>query len=207
MMSCAWPRQQRRQGAAPTAAAARPRPAAAVPLPLALLLLLLLLLLLAPQLLCAAAALEPAPAAAAPSAGDGLAAAISSGGGWHGRRLLQALPVCNANFEELGFVYSTADHTTWASNGGKNLGDRVLFQDVMTRPCSDGVVHKLDCVVTTYALVSATVVDYELGAKAGGPDSFFQVGARAACLGGIGDQRAAPPAGPYLINTLPAECC
>jgi hypothetical protein len=137
--------------------------------------LLLLALLLAPQQLsCAAAsaaALEPVGLVAGASE-----PASSSGGGWPRRRLLQTLPVCDVSFEELSFSYATADSTTFAANSGMAVGDRVVYRHVGRRPCSDGQWHWLDAVVTTaYVTPLSMCYRYELGAKAGGTDDYFQV--------------------------------
>lgn len=50
----------------------------------------------------------------------------------------------------------------------------VLYRAVATKSC-DGVPTTIDAVVTTSALVSASVLQYESGAGAQAGDNFFEV--------------------------------
>ena len=79
--------------------------------------------------------------------------------------------VCDVEFTELNFDFARARLTngnTLPTNHGKAQGNVVLFRNVLTR-CGG-----VDAVVTTSALVSATIDKYESGAQAGGENSYFQ---------------------------------
>jgi uncharacterized repeat protein (TIGR02543 family) len=94
------------------------------------------------------------------------------------------LQTVNVNFTELNFDFSSITKlkrlttsgtsastgiTTTTTTDGKTLGDRIIFKNVTTR---NGVI--VDAVVTTKALVSATIQNYESGTGAGGSNSYFQ---------------------------------
>ena len=61
--------------------------------------------------------------------------------------------------------------------------DRVIFRSVAVKPC-DGLPTAIDALVTTTALSSVSIVRYEVGAKAGGGDEYFQVDLNILAAGG-----------------------
>lgn len=96
--------------------------------------------------------------------------------------------VVNVNFNELNFDYTATKYVnlkklnvdggnatqagttvTVTDSTGKNIGDRVLFKNVITIA---GVT--VDAIVTTRKLVSATVKNYESSTNAGGASTNFQ---------------------------------
>lgn len=81
--------------------------------------------------------------------------------------------VCDVAFTELSFSFANTD-TALAPGMGKRLGDRVLYRNVTARPCN-GTLTSLDAVVTTKSMTDAFIRRYEVGAKAGGTDDYFQV--------------------------------
>jgi uncharacterized repeat protein (TIGR02543 family) len=101
-----------------------------------------------------------------------------------------AAVTCDIGFEEIGFDYATATNIVGT---GFNVGDKVLYSGVATRTCG-GVPTTIDALVTTSALVDATVVHYEVDTASAGPDTsantttnFFEVDITALRTGGHAD--------------------
>ena len=99
----------------------------------------------------------------------------------------EAATTLNLNYAELNFDYASHTNITAGVNCvdstancvGKNQGDAVLFTNVAT---VDGTV--IDALVTTSALVNSTIGRYEVGASAGGSNSYFQVDSAVTATGG-----------------------
>ena len=101
-----------------------------------------------------------------------------------------AAVTCDIGFEEIGFDYATATNIV---GDGTHVGDSVLYSGVATRTCG-GVPTTIDALVTTSALVDATVVHYEVNTASAGPDTsantttnFFEVDISALRTGGHAD--------------------
>ncbi|MEY2939025.1 MAG: hypothetical protein RIS58_12 [Actinomycetota bacterium] len=101
-----------------------------------------------------------------------------------------AAVTCDIGFEEIGFDYAAATNIVGT---GFNVGDKVLYSGVATRTCG-GVPTTIDALVTTSALVDATVVHYEVDTASAGPDTsantttnFFEVDITALRTGGHAD--------------------
>ncbi|NBS28709.1 MAG: hypothetical protein EBS70_07550, partial [Actinobacteria bacterium] len=101
-----------------------------------------------------------------------------------------AAVTCDIGFEEIGFDYATATNIV---GDGTHVGDSVLYSGVATRTCG-GVPTTIDALVTTSALVDATVVHYEVNTASAGPDTsantttnFFEVDITALRTGGHAD--------------------
>ena len=103
---------------------------------------------------------------------------------------VNAAIVCDIGFEEVSFDYANSTNIV---GDGTNQGDAVLFSGVATRTCG-GVPTTIDALVTTAALVDASVVHYEVNTASAGPDTsadtttnFFEIDITALRTGGHAD--------------------
>lgn len=91
------------------------------------------------------------------------------------------IAIVDVAWNELNYDY-TATHYVPQVGTGKAVGDKILFKNVITR---DGTC--VDSVVTTKALSSGTVKNYESGTGAGGAKTNFEVDIDFAANNGYGE--------------------